>query len=219
MLLTAAFFVLFEICVVASYPMKSSNEYSIQESKADVEWQDDFLIREDRARKRECNRSETYVEPEETDWPLNYPYCRICECNDGYQSCWEVTCNDLRQCDKEDRKFSQGNCCPECQTRTSCSEDRKVGERWQRLKKPGVCSLCECMVDGKELCEDNNLTCLDIPGCLEAEMKLDYCCPQCKTWAKPTTQPSFTIQLLTEGSEPSFTFPNWRDTAEDQVEN
>ncbi|XP_022798550.1 uncharacterized protein LOC111336679 isoform X3 [Stylophora pistillata] len=104
-----------------------------------------------------------------------------------------------------------------------CSDDREVGERWERLvrlpggKKKGICSLCECRADGKEFCEDNLLLCFKPEGCLETEMKPDHCCPQCKTraTAMTTAQPTFMIVEGTEESSLPFPFGFDANTEQD----
>lgn len=71
---------------------------------------------------------------------------------------------------------------------TGCSDDRKVGEKWERLvrlpegEKEGICSLCECNADGTEFCKENLLLCFKPEGCIETEMKPDHCCPQCSKY-------------------------------------
>ena len=46
----------------------------------------------------------------------------------------------------------------------------------------GICSLCECLADGEEFCQDSRFICFDISGCLETEIKPDFCCPQCSKY-------------------------------------
>lgn len=70
---------------------------------------------------------------------------------------------------------------------TGCTDDRKVGEKWERIKSmtgqnKGICSLCECLADGEEFCRDSRFICFDLPGCLETEIKPDFCCPQCSKY-------------------------------------
>lgn len=70
---------------------------------------------------------------------------------------------------------------------TGCTDDRKVGEKWERIKSmtgqnEGICSLCECLADGEEFCQDSRFICFDISGCLETEIKPDFCCPQCSKY-------------------------------------
>jgi len=224
-MLLAVIFVVFGACVVSSNPVKSSNSNLIQESKADFEWQDYFLTREERREKKCRYKGKRYPQGATIDRPVtpDYAHCERCTCvGRKFKNCKKIYHCELGYlpCGKEDYEFLPGECCPVCKQK-ACREDRKIGDQWQRIKEvtaespmKGICSLCRCTEDRKEDCVNHNFECHKIPGCLETEVKPDSCCPQCKTWAKPTTEIWFTVPQITESTEPPFTFP-FRDAPEE----
>lgn len=202
--------------------------FSTQESEADIQWEQGFTVEERRAKRCQYN-GKRYPQGATIERALkpDYERCDRCTCiGRKFRNCTTIfICeNGYLNCGKEDYEFQPGECCPVCK-RENCREDRKVGDKWQRVKNvtvqdplQGICSLCECRADRKEYCKDSFFTCYKIPGCLEYETKPDFCCPRCKTWAKETTtEVSFTIQPSTEG--PTFPpFPSFVVGDEEQLE-
>lgn len=222
---------LFEAYAVSISPMigRDMERDSIQDN-SDPENQDESSMvqaRYAREPKRCTYRNKEYKPGAKVDINLgpDYARCDRCTCTKKgkFRKCTKLYYCEVGflKCKVEDYEWLPGKCCPECK-RKSCTDDRKVGEKWERIKSmtgqnKGICSLCECLADGEEFCQDSRFICFDLPGCLETEIKPDFCCPQCKTWAKSTTTdaPSFTI-ILTEPTEPP-PFPHFPfDSNEDK---
>lgn len=203
MLLTAIF-VLLKACTETSSALKGSNDLSFQESKVNISWQDDVLLMEERGGKKckykgvSYTRGQTILKPRAP----NYDRCENCTCvrRGRFGKCKTVYyCDAILACDKEDYVFPEDDCCPVCK-KTDCG-DLEEGQQWQKIKEikeenplRGICTICECKYQVQR-CSDNEFICRNIPDCLETEMKPGFCCPECKTWAKPTTEPLSIISL------------------------
>lgn len=204
----------------------STEGRSLKEDSLDLEAHDVSVMMEKRGSKVCINRNEEYKPGTTVNIAVapKYDRCDKCKCIKGkFRKCTKLySCHVADQCKVEDYVWQPGSCCPECKQK-DCSDDREVGERWERLvrlpggKKKGICSLCECRADGKEFCEDNLLLCFKPEGCLETEMKPDHCCPQCKTraTAMTTAQPTFMIVEGTEESSLPFPFGFDANTEQD----
>ncbi|XP_027052432.1 uncharacterized protein LOC113679671 [Pocillopora damicornis] len=222
---------LFEACAVSISPMINRNmERDSIRDNSDPENHESSMVqaRYARGKNKTCTyRNKEYKPGAKVDINLgpDYARCDRCTCTKKgkFRKCTKLYYCEVGflKCKVEDYEWLPGKCCPECK-RKSCTDDRKVGEKWERIKSmtgqnKGICSLCECLADGEEFCRDSRFICFDLPGCLETEIKPDFCCPQCKTWAKSTTTdaPSFTI-ILTEPTEPP-PFPHFPfDSNEDK---
>lgn len=208
------------VCILISIEGRS-----VKEDSFDIETHNKSVVMEERGSGGCTYRNKEYEPGATVNIAVapKYDRCDECKCIRGkFKKCTKLySCHVTNQCKMEDYVWRPDSCCPECKQK-GCSDDRKVGEKWERLvrlpegEKEGICSLCECNADGTEFCKENLLLCFKPEGCIEIEMKPDHCCPQCKTWATAVTTPPpiFTIEEGTE--ESSLPFPFGFDANTDQ---